>query len=169
MDQLLGFPLILSASLLFAIAMLRGQATYWVARTVTERTMRHAGPLYGWRASVVDWLSGDAVGRGRRAVHRCGLVVIPACYVTVGLQTVVLAAAGCLRLKWLTFTVVQVPGAIAWAVIYTTVGFAVWGAAIGAVAGNPAVLVACAALAGIVCALLCARRLKRVKAVPSAS
>ena len=169
MEQLLDFPLFFSATLLFSIAMIRGQATYWLARMVTQRAMRGGVGMGGWRASVSAWVSGEAVGRGRQAVERFGVVVVPACYLTVGLQTVVLAAAGCLRLKWITFTVAQIPGALAWALIYTTVGFAVWGAAIGAVAGNPVVLLSCAALAGVILVLLFSLRLRRMKSVRCAS
>lgn len=147
MDRLLDFPLGLSATLLFTIAMARGQATYWLARSVTGEVVRRTAPEDGWRASVHRWLSGEAVARGRGAVQRFGVVVVPLCYITVGLQTVVLAAAGCLRLRWSTFTLAQIPGAMAWAAIYTTIGFAVWGAAIAAIAGNPAILAALAVVA----------------------
>ena len=35
----------------------------------------------------------------------------------------------------------MIPGALAWALIYTTIGWAVWEAAISAVAGSPLMLV----------------------------
>ena len=160
MDRLLDFPVALSIVLLFVVGLLRGQATYWLARAITEQTLHRSPPVIGWRAALHRWLRGDAIARGRRTVDRIGIVAVPLCYLTVGLQTVVLAGSGCLRINWYRFTAAQVPGAIAWAVIYTTVGFAVWATTIAAVAGNPIVLLACA-LAVVAVVLLMSIRARR--------
>lgn len=125
---------------LFLIAMARGQGTYWIARVVTEQALRRTHPATGWQLSVHQWLQGEGTARGRAAIERWGLVMIPVCYLTVGFQTLVLAAAGMLRIRWLVFTLVQVPGALAWGLIYATIGFAVWAAALSAVAGSPLAL-----------------------------
>lgn len=130
------------------IALARGQATYWIARVVTEQTLAHTRPTEGWQANVHEWLKGEGPQRGRAALQRWGLVLIPVCYLTVGFQTLVLAAAGTLRIRWPIFTLVQLPGALAWGLIYATIGFAVWGAALAALAGSPL------ALAGLIAILL---------------
>lgn len=123
---------------LYLVATLRGQATYWLARLVTEQADLRIGrvdPDAGDGTSSTDggrlvavrrWLEGASVARGRRAVRRWGLPAVPLCYLTVGFQTLVLAAAGVLRVRWIAFTLAQLPGALAWAAIYTTIGWAAW-------------------------------------------
>lgn len=123
-----SFPFAIAFALLWCGAMARGQATYWLARTVTEQTLRRTRPTVGWRARVHHWLSSDAMDRGRGAIERCGIAAVPLCYLTVGVQTVVLASAGVLRMRWPRFTAAQALGSVFWATIYSTVGFAVWAA-----------------------------------------
>lgn len=143
---------------LTAVAMGRGQATYWVARLVTEQALRRVKPAQGWQARVHAWLQGEQIAHGRRSIERWGLVVVPLCYLTVGFQTVVLAAAGVLRITWLRFTLAQVPGALAWGLIYTTIGFAAWEAVLLAAAGSPWALAGLVALVLVLVATLVSRR-----------
>ncbi|WP_161965154.1 DedA family protein [Ornithinimicrobium cerasi] len=133
-----SYPFAVAFAVLWCAAMARGQATYWIARTVTEQTLRRTSPGAGWRARVHQWLSSDAMDRGRGAIERCGLGAVPLAYLTVGVQTVILASAGVLRMRWLRFTLAQSLGAILWATIYSTVGFAVWATFFrAALAGGP--------------------------------
>lgn len=133
-----SFPFALAFGVLWCAAMARGQATYWIARTVTEQTLRRTRPTVGWRARVHRWLASDAMDRGRGAIERCGLGAVPLAYLTVGVQTVVLASAGVLRMRWLRFSAAQSVGALLWATIYSTVGFAVWAAFFrAALSGGP--------------------------------
>ncbi|MBA2695355.1 MAG: hypothetical protein H0U62_05815 [Actinobacteria bacterium] len=124
------------------VAMGRGQGTYWLARLTPEQALRHAHPVTGWRGTIHAWLQDDGLARGRQALQRWGLAMVPLCYLTVGFQTLVLAAAGVMRIRWSLFTLVQLPGAIAWALIYATIGFAAWQAILAAGAGSPWTLVA---------------------------
>jgi membrane protein DedA with SNARE-associated domain len=130
-------PFWIAFGALFLGALARGQGTYWIARVVTQQALSRTNPTEGWRASVHQWLQGEGLARGRRSIERWGLLVIPLCYLTVGFQTLVLAAAGVMRIGWFRFTVAQVPGALAWALIYATVGFAAWEAGVAAAAGSP--------------------------------
>ena len=123
-----SYPFGLALAFLFVVAMLRGQATYWIARYVTEQALRRTSPREGWQATVHSWLASDAVDRGRYAVQRCGIAAVPLAYLTIGVQTVILASAGVVRMRWLRFTVAQSFGALAWGLIYSTIGFAVWAA-----------------------------------------
>lgn len=148
MEGLLDGPFWIALAVLFLGAMVRGQATYWLARVVTEQALARTHPVQGWRATVHGWLQGEGPQRGRDAIERWGLVMIPICYLTVGFQTLVIAAAGMLRIRWVVFSIVQIPGAVAWGLLYATIGFAMWGAALAAIAGSPL------ALAGIVAILL---------------
>jgi len=143
---------------LSAIAMARGQATYWIARLVTEQALRRVRPAEGWQARVHAWLQGEGIAHGRRSIERWGLVVVPLCYLTVGFQTVVLAAAGVLRITWLRFSLAQLPGALAWGLIYTTIGFAAWEAILLAAAGSPWALAGLIALLVVLAATLVSRR-----------
>ncbi|GAA1185852.1 hypothetical protein GCM10009584_29870 [Ornithinimicrobium humiphilum] len=146
---------------LLLVAMARGQATYWIARVVTEQTLRRTAPTTGWKAAVHTWLSGEGVARGRASIHRWGLVVIPLCYLTVGFQTLVLGAAGLLRIPWPTFTLAQLPGAAAWALIYSTIGLAVWAAAVGALAREPLAIAGLVAVVVVVASTVLWRRHQR--------
>lgn len=155
MPDLETTPIALALAFLFAIAMLRGQATYWIARSVTEQALKRTHPATGWRARFHGWLASDALDHGRGALQRCGIIAVPLCYLTVGFQTAVLAAAGVLRMRWLRFTVAQSFGAAAWAVIYATVGFAVWAALFErALAGGPGFVVGVAVALAIVGAVV---------------
>lgn len=153
-----GFPIGITFVLFFFGAMLRGQATYWLARIITEQSLKRTHPSHGWRKSLHDWLQGDSVARGARFIRRFGVAAVPFAYLTVGLQTLIIAAAGVMRINILAFTLAQIPGALAWATIYTTVGFAVWGAVFGALQGNPVFIVF---LALLVVAVVVAVVLKR--------
>ncbi|WP_083190658.1 DedA family protein [Serinicoccus hydrothermalis] len=146
MPDLDAYPFVGALAFLFLVALLRGQVTYAVARLVTEQALRHTRPTSGWTAAVHRWLDGEAVGRGRAVVQRWGMVAVALCYLTVGLQTLVLAGAGAIRMPWGRFTLAQVPGALAWATIYATVGFAVWAAVVGAVVSGHPLLVALVAV-----------------------
>lgn len=123
------FPFAASLAFLFFLGMARGQGTYWLARVVTEQALLRTHPVGGWRAKLHRWLSGGATDRGRAILSRWGLAAVPLCYLTIGIQTIVLATAGVIRIPWGRFTLAQIPGAAAWAVIYSTIGFAVWAAA----------------------------------------
>ena len=57
---------------LFMVGMLRGQGTYWLARVVTEQTLRRTRPTEGWKAGVHRWLTGDGVAELK--AHLAGLM-----------------------------------------------------------------------------------------------
>ncbi|MCC2592416.1 VTT domain-containing protein [Tessaracoccus sp. OS52] len=159
-----NFPFWITFILFFFGAMVRGQATYWIARVVTEQSLKRTHPTSGWRRTVHDWLQGDSIAKGSRLVRKFGLSIVPFAYLTVGLQTVIIASAGVLRLKVWHFTLAQVPGALAWATIYTTIGFAVWAAAISAAAGNPYVIGALTAIVVAVVVYVLVRRRRQADA-----
>ena len=127
----------------FCGAMMRGQTVYWVARLGTTQALKRMRPKEGVRLRIHQWLSADEAGRGRAVLNRWGLPAISFAYLTVGLQSMILAAAGVTRVKWHAFTLAQIPGACAWGLIYSTVGFAVWKAMWhAAVSGHPLITVA---------------------------
>ncbi len=150
-EMFAGWPFAAVFAFMFTLAMLRGQGTYWLARVVTQQAVLRGEPTSGWRGRMAVWLQGKDVGRGAEMVRRIGLVAIPLSYLTVGFQTLVLAGAGVLGIRAFPFVLAQLPGALAWATIYSTVGWAVWGAAVAAFAGSPWALLA---IAGFVLVLL---------------
>ncbi|WP_168583530.1 DedA family protein [Gephyromycinifex aptenodytis] len=156
-----GWPFWLIFTFLFFGGMARGQCIYWAARIVTERSLRRVRPRTGWGARVAEWLDGAGVDAGAQTIRRWGIAAIPLCYLTVGLQTLVMAAAGVLRINAGAFALAQVPGALAWAAIYSTIGWAVWEAALIAAAGSPWGLVALLGVAALLALLLWRRRRAR--------
>ncbi|TNC17101.1 hypothetical protein FHE66_12040 [Georgenia sp. 311] len=161
-EFLSGWPFWLVFGFLFLGAMLRGQGIYWLGRLATDQALRRTHPEGGWRLRAHRALSGEGAQRGVAAVRTWGLVIVPLAYLTVGFQSMVMLGAGILRIGWPRFTLAQVPGSLAWAGIYSTIGFAVWSAAIAAAAGSPAGIAALVALvAGIVLLLVLRRRRAR--------
>ena len=63
-------------------------------------------------------------------------------FLTVGLQTVVNAAAGLIRMPWVRYTIAMLIGCVAWALIYATVGIAAVEACIALAAHSPWALAA---------------------------
>lgn len=151
-------PLWIALVSLFVIGYARGQGTYWLARVLTEQGLSRTHPVGGLRGRLHAWLQGEGLARGRASLQRWGLVMVPLCYLTWGFQTLVLAGAGMLRIRWLYFSLAQIPGAAAWAVIYSTIGFAVWRTTVEAAAGTPWAIAALAALVVLVVSLVLLRR-----------
>lgn len=142
---------------LFVVVFCRAQATYWLGRAIPAgllRSRRESGIIF----RLTTWFDGPTPRRGAALLERWGLIVIPLCFLTVGLQTAILAGSGLVRLRWRRFTLAMLPGAVAWAFLYGLGMLAVWTAAVGAVAGSPW---AWAALAAILCAFYLFTRVKR--------
>ena len=151
-------PFWLVFTFLVVVVFLRAQATYWLGSWATSLTLRHVRPREGWRRSLVHRLDSPATDQGVAAIHRWGLAIIPVSFLTVGLQTMVNAGAGVLRMPWWKYTLAMLPGCVAWATIYSTIGFAVWEAALAASAGSPWGIAGMAATALIVAATVLVRR-----------
>ncbi|ROS78233.1 membrane protein DedA with SNARE-associated domain [Curtobacterium sp. PhB130] len=127
-DFLEGLPFWWLVLALFVIVFCRAQATYWIARGAVAGASRSR-----WGR----WLDSAAVRRGSALLDRFGLPVLTVSFVTVGLQTVMNAAAGLARVPWWRYLVAMVPGCVAWAFLYATVGLAVFWAVVAALAGSP--------------------------------
>ncbi|MDP4335313.1 VTT domain-containing protein [Curtobacterium sp. A7_M15] len=151
-----GLPFRWLVLALFAVVFCRAQATYWLARLAVTGVARSR-----WGR----WLDSAAVRRGSALLDRWGLPVVTISFLTVGLQTVVNAAAGVARVPWWRYTIAMVPGCVAWAVVYATVGLALFWAVLAAFAGSPWGAVVLVALAvGAAAVLWAVRRRRRVAA-----
>ncbi|MDO5629270.1 MAG: hypothetical protein Q4G43_13210 [Mobilicoccus sp.] len=164
-----GWPFWAVFAFMYMVGFLRGQGTYWLARWATSASLA-GGERDSRRARMAAWLDSPGVDHGAGVLRRFGLVAVPLCYLTVGVQTAVLLAAGVLRINAVAFTLAQLPGVAAWATIYSTIGWALWGAAVLAVAGSPWGIVAIVLLLIALLALVVAlRRRRRRRAVTAES
>lgn len=157
-EFLTTWPFWLVFAFMFSGALVRGQATYWTGRLVTEQALRRTHPRHGWRRRAHEALQGEGTQRGVDAIRRWGLVAVPFSFLTVGFQTMVNAGAGVLRIRWVLYTVAMIPGALAWALIYSTIGWAVWAAALAAAAGSPAGIAGLVVVALLVLGAVVTRR-----------
>ncbi|MFV0426679.1 MAG: DedA family protein [Beutenbergiaceae bacterium] len=154
-----GWPLVGIFSFMFALAMFRGQALYWLGRVITEQTLRRTRPTRGWKARAHAWLTGGGIDPGIVALRRWGLIAVPFSYLTVGFQSMIQAAAGVVRIELWKYLIAQIPGALVWASIYTTFGFVTWFALGAAARGNPWAAAGVALVVGItLTVLIMARR-----------
>lgn len=128
-----GPPLII---FLFFVVFLRAQGTYWLGRLTAKGALR-ATDRPGVTGSIARWFDGPIPRKGAALLDHWGLIIIPLCFLTVGVQTAVNAAAGVVRLKWRTYTLAMLPGCVLWAFMYGFGLLAVWIAAVTAVAGSP--------------------------------
>lgn len=99
---------------LFCIVFMRASATYAIGRGLI------AGMAHTRFASKMQ---GPRYQRATQLVGRYGAPVVAICFLTVGFQTLVLLAAGGLRMALSRFIPALVVGSILWALLYGTVGF----------------------------------------------
>lgn len=128
-----GIPLVIA---LFFVVFFRAQGTYWLARSVPAAVTR-AGKPGSRLQKLADWVNGPVPKHGKAVLEKWGIIAIPFVFLTVGLQTAVLAAAGLVRMRWSIFTIAMLPGCVMWALLYGFGLLAVWTAAFAAIAGNP--------------------------------
>ncbi|MEV8026962.1 DedA family protein [Cellulosimicrobium funkei] len=166
-DALDGAPFAALFAFFFAIAFVRTQATYWIARLVTTWTLDRTRPVKPWVARVHAWLSGRSAARGIETVRRWGVLAVPASFLATGTKTVINAAAGVVRMPFGRYLAAMILGCAVHATIYATVGWAVWTAAFAAATGSPtgvAVLVAIIVVAAVAVVLMVRRRAARAGA-----
>ncbi|GAA4718875.1 hypothetical protein GCM10025782_15210 [Pedococcus ginsenosidimutans] len=111
-----GWPYAAVFALFFASGMARSHLTYWAGRGLRRG---------GGRSRLGRHLDRPVVARAEGVVRRLGAPVVTLAFLTVGLQTAVNAAAGSLRMPMSRYLPATVVGSLAWAALYTTVGFAV--------------------------------------------
>lgn len=164
----LTFPALVAA--LFVIVLGRAQGTYWLGRAVTASTRRlRSGrePARGrWArtaAAVERWSHGPGGRRATALLHRWGPVAVTLSFFTIGIQTAINATAGLTRMPFGRYLVAMLPGCLAWALIYATVGFAAFYGAVALAARSPWALAAAVLvmLGGL--ALLLVRRRRRAE------
>lgn len=116
----------------------------------------------GARARTVRLLHSPAARRGLALVHRFGPFAVVLAYLTVGVQTAVFVGSGVLRMSYPRFCAASVPGSVAWAFIWGTIGYTAFWAAVRLAGASPWALVGVLlVVAGAVTAVVLRRRAGR--------
>ena len=63
--------------------------------------------------------------KARRLINRWGVIAVPLCFLTVGLQTAVIITTGFTKMPLRRWVPAMLIGTFMWACIYTTIGFAI--------------------------------------------
>lgn len=158
MDRLLALPLLPAIGLLFVVVMLRANATYWVGRGLVTGAAR---------TRLRRRLTGESRRRAERFTARYGVLAVPLCFLTVGLQTAVNAGAGAARMPLRRYLPAVAAGGLIWAVLYATVGLAALHGALAVPSRSPWALAALLALL-VGAGVLLARRRRRDRALDPA-
>jgi len=179
-----GLPFWLVIGALFLIVMVRSHATYWLGRavqrggvavarsaTASPAAQASTGNLRRHRARerLTTWARTPAAQRAKVIIDRWGPIAVTFSYLTVGAQTAILATAGLVAMPYRRFAIASVPGALAWAVIWGTVGLsAVWAGA--ALAARSLVVLAAVMVAIVIvvlATLIIRRRLGNQRSTPA--
>jgi membrane protein DedA with SNARE-associated domain len=169
-----GWPLWAVVVGLFVIVMARSHLFYWLGRGVlggaerlADRTPDDTAPA-GARERVLRLMRTPAARRGLAMVHRFGPFGVTLAYLTVGVQTAVFVGSGLLRMPYLRFTLASLPGSVAWAFVWGTVGLgAVWAAVRLATASPWGLAAVLLVIAGLVTWLVLRGRARRATPAPS--
>lgn len=145
---------------LFVVVLLRAQATYWLARGAASGAVLATG-RQGFLGTMARWFDGPIPRKGAAMLDKWGIIVIPLCFLTVGIQTAVNAGAGLVRMRWSTYTIAMIPGCVLWALLYGLGTLALFAAAIRAVAGSPWGWAGLALIAALITAKIAWGRRKR--------
>ena len=185
-----GWPFWAVIAGLFVVVMARSHLFYWVGRGVTSGaarladrapgaedevpaasgtpgvgTDRPAGRGADARARVLRLMRTPTARRGLDLVHRFGPFAVTLAYLTVGVQTAVFVGSGLLRMPYPRFLVASVPGSVAWAFVWGTVGLgAVWAAVRLATASPWGLAAVLLVVAGLVAWLVAHRRARARRA-----
>ncbi|WP_225984013.1 DedA family protein [Epidermidibacterium keratini] len=150
-ETILSWPLAVVIPTLWAIAMLRANATYWIAR----------GGRNGYRRLRTGHDESPTYRRAAGLVNRYGPLAVVFCFLTIGLQTAVLAVTGISRMPMRRFLPAVSVGALLWAIAYGTIGLAVVQAWVLAVAGSWWAAGALVVIALVIAAVIWRHRRKR--------
>ena len=63
--------------------------------------------------------------KARAFINRWGVIAVPLCFLTVGLQTAVIITTGFTKMPLRRWVPAMLVGTLMWACIYTTIGFAI--------------------------------------------
>lgn len=172
---LAGKPFVVVLIVLFVVVLLRSHGFYWLGRAVVRGAQlgqeKIGGPAW-WRAMVLrmgTFAESRAARRGIALVHRWGPVAVFFAYLTVGVQTAVFVCSGMIRMPYARFSVASLPGSVAWALVWGTVGLGAVYAAVALAARSPWALAGVLAVLAAVVAALVVRSRRRAAASATAT
>jgi len=108
-----SWPFPLAVAALFVIVMARANGTYWIARAA-----RHGAG----RTRLSRLFETPGYRRAEQLVARWGAPVVTVSFLTIGIQTMVNAAAGASRMSLRRYLPAVTVGCVVWAFVYATVG-----------------------------------------------
>lgn len=111
------------ALFLLCVVFTRAQATYWLGRWARRGADAAARSHSPRAAALARKLSGPRADSARQFLDKWGPIGLPLSFLTIGFQTMVNITAGYVRMRWDIYTIAMIPGCIAWAAIYSTLGF----------------------------------------------
>nr|WP_231745478.1 VTT domain-containing protein [Arthrobacter sp. EpRS71] len=141
---------------LFAIVMIRVNATYWIGR----------GAVAGFsHTRFGNSLQGPKAARAQALIQRWGPYAVVLSFLTIGLQTAINLAAGAARMPLRRYLPAAVAGSVIWALLYATIGLAALEAWLAVAAASPvgAAVGVAALAAGVVWVVVFRRRRASVK------
>ena len=107
-------PYPVTVTALFAIVMIRANATYWLGR---------AAAAGAHRTRVGRWMDSAGYVKATSAVNNWGAPAVSVSFLTIGVQTLINLAAGATRMPLSRYLPAVIIGSVAWALVYATVGF----------------------------------------------
>lgn len=131
LDRLAELPFWQACVALFAIVLVRSNATYWVGRGVVAGWQRRRTTRPGSSEAQLERRT-----RAQALLRRLGPFAVTLSYLTIGIQTAVHLGAGAMRMPLPLYLPASVVGSLAWSALYATVGLAVVQAWIAAEAGS---------------------------------
>ena len=104
-------------------------AFMWVVGIVRTSIVYALGALAAEGGARLDRIR-KAMGsplyrKARRLINRWGVIAVPLCFLTVGLQTAVIITTGFTKMPLRRWVPAMLVGTFMWACIYTTIGFAI--------------------------------------------
>lgn len=152
----MSLPFGVALAALFAIVMIRVNATYWIGR----------GAVAGFsHTRFGNSLQGPKAARAQALIQRWGPYAVVLSFLTIGLQTAINLAAGAARMPLRRYLPAAVAGSVIWALLYATIGLAAFEAWLAVAAASPvgAAVGVAALAAGVVWVVVFRRRRASVK------
>ena len=104
-------------------------AFMWVVGTVRTSIVYALGALAAEGGARLDRIrkamDSPLYRKARRLINRWGVIAVPLCFLTVGLQTAVIITTGFTKMPLRRWVPAMLVGTFMWACIYTTIGFAI--------------------------------------------
>ncbi len=121
----------------FTVVFIRTQVFYWIARYVSYMSLKRADITNPRMRRIAESIRRTGEGRGSRTLERWGLPAVFFSFFMTGTKTIVNVAAGLAQMRFFVWLWPMLLGCIAHAIIYATIGWAAWTAALTAAAGSP--------------------------------